>query len=113
MEIANVWHKKLLTATGVALGRGQVFGGLVVQVAGTTTTFACYDDAAAATAANLIVPTTATSTSNVAGVYISPLGGAVGTLTSPPNGGAGIVLENGLWVVIGGTGTPSVWVLFR
>lgn len=105
------WKMKRMTATGQALGAGQVFGGIIVQAAGTTTVLTAYDDTSAV-AASLIIPATATANSNVAGVYVSPMGGAVGTLTATPNV-AGLILVNGLWLVIGGTGTPSVWVLYR
>lgn len=107
------WRMKQITATGLALRAGEVFGGFVTQAAGTSTTVTAYDDAAAATTANLLIPTTDTTKSNVPGVFISPFGGGVGPLTTAPDPRAGVILQNGLWVVLGGTGSPSIWVLFR
>lgn len=108
------WRKIKVTATGVVAGisAGDVFGGIIAQVAGTSTTITAYDDSAA-TAANLIIPTTSASTSNVPGAFISPFGGAVGTLNAPPPASDGLVLTTGLYITLGGTGSPAVWVLIR
>lgn len=106
------WRMKKITATGQALVAGEVFGGFVTQAAGTATTLTAYDDTSAV-AGNLIIPATDTTKSNIAGVFVSPFGGGVGPLTVPPPVNSGLILQNGLWVVVGGTGTPSVWVLFR
>ena len=108
------WSKVKITATGVVpnLGRGNIFGGIITQVVGTTTTLTAYDDIAA-TAANLIIPVTATATTNVAGVFTSPFGGANGTLTACPPVVCGLELERGLYVTIGGTGAPTFYVLYK
>jgi hypothetical protein len=112
MEYNQIWKKKLVTATGPVLGQGQVFGGIITQVAGTSTTITGYD-AATADSANLIIPTTDATKSNIAGVFTSPFGGAVGNLTSPPVVSAGLILTTGLYLTLGGSGSPAVWVLFR
>ncbi len=114
MESNQVWRKIKVTATGIVPGisAGNVFGGIITQVAGTTTTLTGYD-AATADADNLIIPTTNTATTNVAGAFVSPFGGAVGSLTAPPNVSAGMILTTGLYLTVGGTGSPSFWVLFR
>jgi hypothetical protein len=107
------WNKKLVSATGsVGLPAGTIYGGLICQVVGTTTTVTVYDDVAA-TAANLITPVTATATTNIAGAYISPFGSGVSALTVAPTIAEGLQLERGLYITIGGTGTPSFWVLYQ
>lgn len=102
------WKLKKVTATGQALGAGQVFGGLMMPTAGTSTTVALYDDTSAA-AGSLIVPTTASLT---AGQFVSPTGGVV-PVTANAGLGDGLVLNIGLWVVVGGTGSPVFWVLYK
>lgn len=111
MAYTNVqpgWKIKKVTATELALGKGDVFGGLFMPTAGTTTVLTAYDDVSAA-AANLIIPTTATLT---AGQYISPVGG-VAPITTDRSLSEGIVMNLGLWLVVGGTGSPVFWVLYK
>jgi len=109
-----VWKKKQITATGAVdgIGPGDVFGGIITQAVGTTTTLTAYD-AASAVAANLIIPVTTTTNTNVAGAFTSPFGGAGGLATTAPSVDAGLILTTGLYVTIGGTGAPTFWVLFH
>jgi hypothetical protein len=109
-----VWKKKLITASGAVagIGPGDVFGGIITQVIGTSSTLLAYD-AATAVAADTIIPVTTTTNTNVAGAFTSPFGGAGGVITASPNVSAGLLLTNGLFVTIGGTGSPAFWVLFR
>lgn len=114
MAEATKWRKKKITATGAVagVGKGNIYGGIITQVVGTSSTLTVYDDTAA-TAGYLITPVTNTSTTNVAGAFTSPFGSAVGPLTAAPPVNAGIELERGLYVTIGGTGSPSFWVLYQ
>lgn len=109
-----VWKKVRITATGAVAGivPGSIFGGIITQAVGTSTTLSAHD-AASAVAADLIIPTTTTTNTNVAGAFTSPFGGAGGVVTAAPPVDAGLLLTTGLWVVIGGTGTPAFWVLYR
>ena len=102
------WKLKKVTATGQVLGAGQVFGGAMHPTTGTTTTLALYDDTSAA-AGSLLVPTTATLT---AGQFVSPTGGVV-PVTANAGLGDGLVMNIGLWAVVGGTGSPVFWVLYK
>ena len=111
MAYTNVpmgWKLKQITATGQALGAGSVFGGVMVPVVGTTTTLTFYDDTSAA-AGSLLVPATATLT---AGQFVGPTGGVV-PITVSRDLAEGLILSKGLWVVVGGTGSPSFWVLYK
>ena len=107
-NIASGWKIKKVTATGQALGAGDIFGGLMMPTAGTTTTVACYDDTSAA-AGSLFIPTTATLT---AGQFVSPTAGVI-PVTAAASMADGIVMSKGLWVVVGGTGSPVFWVLYK
>lgn len=108
------WSKKRVTATGVVegIGRGNVYGGIVTQVVGVTTTVTVYDDTSAV-AGSLITPVTATATTNIAGVYTPPIGSGVTSLTTVQSLSEGIELERGLFITIGGTGSPAFWVLYQ
>jgi len=108
------WNKVRITASGLVpnLGRGNVYGGIITQAVGTSTTLTVYDDTSAVTA-SLITPVTATGTTNIAGAFNSPFGSAVGSLTAVPSVETGLELERGLFVTIGGTGAPTFWVLYR
>lgn len=109
-----VWKKVRITATGNVAGivPGSIFGGIITQTVGTTTTLSAHD-AASAVAADLIIPTTTTTNTNVAGAFTSPFGGAGGVVTQAPPVNAGMLLTTGLHVVVGGTGAPTFWVLYR
>lgn len=109
-----VWKKARITATGNVAGivAGSIFGGIITQAIGTTTTLTAYD-AASAVSTDLIVPVTTTTNTNVAGAFTSPFGGAGGVVTAAPPVDAGLLLTTGLHVVIGGTGAPAFWVLYR
>lgn len=108
------WKKQRITETGLVSGisAGNTYGGIITQAVGTTTTIAVYDDTSAVTA-SLITPVTATATTNVAGVFTPPIGSSVGTLTAVPPMTAGVVLDKGLFITIGGTGSPTFIVLYR
>ena len=107
------WRKVRITATGIVpnLSRGSIYGGIITQAVGTSTTLTVYDDTSAV-AASLITPVTATGTTNIAGAFNSPFGSAVGSLTAVPSLASGIVLDRGLYVTVGGTGSPTFWVLY-
>jgi hypothetical protein len=109
-----VWKKVRITATGAVagIGAGSIFGGIITQAVGTSTTLTAYD-AASAVAADLIIPVTTTANTNVAGAFTSPFGGAGGVVTQAPPVGAGLLLTTGLYVAVGGTGSPTFWVLYR
>ena len=111
---APVWKKVRITATGTVTGivAGSIFGGIITQAVGTTTTLTAYDAASAVTA-DVVVPVTTTTNTNVAGAFTSPFGGAGGVVTAAPPVDAGLLLTTGLHVVIGGTGAPTFWVLYR
>jgi len=110
----SVWNKVRITATGVVpnLKAGSIYGGIVTQAVGTSTTLTIYDDTSAV-AASLITPITATGTTNVAGAFTGPIGSSVSALTAVPVIDSGITLERGLYVVVGGTGSPTFWVLYQ
>lgn len=79
-----------------------------MPVAGTSTTLTAYDNTSA-TAATLLHPATATLT---AGQMIGPLGG-VGAVTVVSPVFEGVRLERGLYVTVGGTGSPEFWILYK
>lgn len=108
------WNKVRITATGAVsnLGPGSIYGGIVTQVVGTNSTITAYD-ATAATAAYLITPVTATGTTNIAGAFSGPIGSSVSALTAVPQMAVGLKLERGLYVEVGGTGSPAFWVLYQ
>lgn len=112
--MATNWKKLKVTATGAVsgLGKGNIYGGIITQAVGTSTTLTVYDDTAA-TAGYLITPVTNTATTNVAGAYTAPIGSSVSSLTAIPNMDFGIELERGLYITIGGTGSPTFWVLYQ
>lgn len=102
------WKLKKITATGQALAAGDVFGGVMHPTTGTTTTLTAYDDTSAV-AGNLIIATTATLT---AGQFVGCTGGVV-TITASRDLSDGIQMARGLWLVVGGTGSPVFWVLYK
>lgn len=104
------WKKVKVTATGIVakLKAGMIFGGIYMPTAGTTTTLTAYD-AASADAAKLLYPATATLT---AGQYVGPMGG-VSPITVAAPWGDGLALETGLYLTVGGTGSPVFWVLYK
>lgn len=102
------WKLKKITATGQALAAGEIFGGVMHPTTGTTTTLTAYDDTSAV-AANLIIATTATLT---AGQFVCCTGGVV-TITASRDLSEGIQMARGLWLVVGGTGSPVFWVLYK
>lgn len=108
------WKKLRVTATGAVagIGKGNIYGGIVTQVVGTTTTLTVYDDTTAV-AASVINPVTATATTNIAGAYTPCVGSSVSALTAVPPLETGIELERGLYITIGGTGSPAFWVLYQ
>lgn len=108
------WNKVRITATGAVpnLTAGSIYGGIVTQAVGTNTTLTIYDSTAATTA-HLITPVTATGTTNVAGAFTGPIGSGVSAITAVPPMTAGLKLERGLYVAIGGTGSPTFWVLYK
>ena len=108
------WNKLRVTATGLVPGisRGNVYGGIITQAVGTTTTLTVYDDTSAV-AASLITPVTATATTNIAGAFTPCIGSSVSALTAIPPMETGIVLDKGLFITIGGTGSPTFWVLYK
>lgn len=113
MAYTNVpfgWKKVKVTATGnvTQIGPGNVFGGILMSVAGTTSTVTVYDDTTAA-AGNLFIATTAALT---AGQYVSPTGGVVAVTGSGP-ADEGITLTTGLYITVGGSGSPTFWVLYK
>lgn len=112
--MSTAWNKVKVTATGLVPGvsKGNVYGGIVTQVVGTSTTLTVYDDTTAV-AGSLITPVTATATTNIAGAYTPAIGSSVSSLTAVPNMDFGITLERGLYITIGGTGSPAFWVLYQ
>jgi hypothetical protein len=108
---SNPWNLTRVTATGNVLGPGVEFGGIVMQTAGTTTTVAAYDHTDATDATKVLITTTATLTA--AGQFVAPTGGVSAITVAPPIPASGVKLKTGLHVVVGGTGSPSFWVLSR
>jgi hypothetical protein len=107
--IPSGWRLKKVTATGQWLNAGEIFGGLMHPTTGTTTTVALYDDTSAA-AGSLIIATTATLT---AGQFVDPTGGVVTITAARGIGPDGLRMNLGLWGVVGGTGSPVFWVLYK
>lgn len=105
MATNAAWNKTLVSASGAVLGQGVEFGGAFVSAAGTNTTVTAYD--AATATGDPVIPTTATLT---VGQYIPPAGGLALNVTTPANG---IKLTTGLYVSVGGTGSPKIYVLWR
>ena len=110
----NAWKWTRITASGAVagIGAGNIFGGIMTQVVGTSTTLTVYDDTST-TAARTLVPVTATATTNIAGAITPCAGSAVSSLTVQPNLSQGVVLQNGLYVTVGGTGSPAFLVFYR
>lgn len=104
------WRRVKVTATGIVPGlkAGDIYGGAYMPTAGTTTTLTAYDDTTNG-AANLLHPATATLT---AGQYVGAMGG-VSPITVAAPIADGIVLQTGLYLTVGGTGSPVFWVLYK
>jgi hypothetical protein len=94
------WSKIRLTASGVAISGPCEFGGVICQVAGTTTTVTVYD-ATSASANDMVVASTSLAAAND---FVAP---------TKAVGGSGLQHKNGIYVTIGGTGSPAVWILYR
>lgn len=107
-NVPSGWKLKKVTASGAVLSAGNQFGGIMQPTTGTTTTVTVYDDTSAV-AGNLIIATTATLT---AGQFVDCTGGVV-TITAARGIGEGIQLNNGLYITVGGTGSPVFWVLYK
>lgn len=110
----DAWNIQRVTATGTVpgVGAGNIYGGIVTQAVGTTTTLTVYDNTSAV-AASLITPVTATATTNVAGAFTGPVGSSVSALTAVPPMVSGIKLTKGLHITVGGTGSPTFLVLYK
>lgn len=106
----NGWKRMKVTATGtvLGLGAGTIFGGIMCPTVGTSSTLAAYD-AASADVNTIIFPATAVLT---AGQFVSPTAGVV-PITANAALSDGIVLNTGLHLVFGGTGSPVFWVLYK
>lgn len=113
LSAGQIWKRQRITASGAVagIGAGNVFGGLMYQVAGTSTTITVHDDTVGTDATKLLIPTTAALAA--VGYFINPFGGAIATDTIQPQAMAGLLLDTGLYVTIGGTGSPAFWVLYR
>jgi hypothetical protein len=99
------WNKQLITATGAVMGSNVEVAGFYVSAAGTTTTLAVYDNTSAA--GDPVVPTTATLST---GQFIPCPGGL------PLNGpfpSIGVMFTTGVYVTVGGTGSPKIYMLWR
>lgn len=110
---AVAWKTKLVTASGVVpeLVPGSVYGGAVCTVGGTGTTVTCYDEATAdATASKLIYGVSATV---AVGESVGPVGRHKAAVGVVPPLNYGVVINEGLNFVIGGTGSPSFLILYR
>lgn len=106
MASPHAWNLTLVTGTSTVFANKDVeFGGCFLSVAGTSTTVTAYDNTSAA--GNPIIPTTAALT---VGQYVPPFGGLALSISAPANG---VRLNTGLHVVVGGTGSPKVYVLWR
>jgi hypothetical protein len=99
------WNKTAVTATGQVLGQGVEFGGAFLSVAGTSTTLTAYDNTSAA--GNPVIPVSATLT---VGQFVPPNGGLPVGAALPAEG---VMLTTGLYVTVGGTGSPVFYVLWR
>lgn len=104
------WKKVKVSATGLVakVKAGSIYGGAFLVTAGTSTTLLAYDDTSAA-AANALHPVTATLT---AGQMVGPMGG-VGPVTVVSPFCEGVRIERGLYLTVGGTGSPAFWVLYK
>ena len=96
----GAWNKKRMTATGTAVVGECEFGGVICQAAGTSTTVTVYD-ATSVVAADMVVASTNMTAAND---FVS---------ATKSVGANGLHHKNGIHVVIGGTGSPAVWVLYR
>lgn len=96
----GAWNKKRVTASGVAFTGACEFGGVICQVVGTSTTVTVYD-ATSASANDMVVASTNLTAAND---FVAP---------TKAVGGSGLHHKNGIYVTLGGTGSPAVWVLYR
>lgn len=102
----EAWNLKEISATGAVFANRDVeFGGCFLAVAGTSTTVTAYD--ATSAAGSPIIPTTAALT---VGQYVPPFGGLALNIAAPA---FGIRLNTGLYITVGGTGSPKIYVLWR
>lgn len=102
----SAWNLKEVSATGAVFpNKGVEFGGCFLAVAGTSTTITAYD--ATTATGSPVIPTTAALT---VGQYVPPFGGLALNITAPANG---VWLTNGLYLTVGGTGSPKIYVLWR
>lgn len=92
-----VWNKKRVTTTGTVIVGACEFGGVICQVAGTSTTVTVYD-ATSVVAESVVVASTSLASANA---------------VAAPGVSGGVQMSNGIHVVIGGSGSPAVWVLYR
>lgn len=100
------WNLTEISATGTVFPNKDVeFGGCFLAVAGTSTTVAAYDNTSAA--GSPLIPTTAALT---VGQYVPPFGGLALSISAPA---CGVQLKTGLHIVVGGTGSPKIYVLWR
>lgn len=111
MSSFDMWNKTLVTTSGLVPGipvgpAGVEFGGIQMIVAGTTTTLTVYDNTAAS--GDVTVPTTATL--STAGTFVGPFSNAT---TNVPAPGSGVRMTTGIYVSIGGTGSPKFWIYWR
>lgn len=105
MASNGAWNKTLVTASANVFGKGVEFGGAYLSVAGTSTTITAYD--AITAAGDPVIPTT---TALAVGQYVPPAGGLALNVAIPANG---VVLTTGLYITVGGTGSPKIYVLWR
>lgn len=111
MASFDMWHKTLVTASGlvpgITLGNlGVEYGGIQMITPGTSTTVTVYDNTTAT--GDPAIPTTATL--STAGTFVSAFGSSI---TSVPTPGSGVRFVNGIYVNIGGSGSPKFWVYWR
>lgn len=107
-NVPSGWKTKKVTASGQVLGAGAIYGGIMMPIAGTSSTVTVYDDTSAV-AANTLTPTTAALT---AGQFVSPTSGVV-PITANAGLADGLVLNLGLYITVGGTGSPTFLVLYK
>lgn len=108
MAVQSAWNLLEITATGTVFTNSNKtveFGGAFLAVAGTSTTITAYDNTAAS--GSPIIPTTAALT---VGQYVPPFGGLALNISAPANG---VRLTTGLYITVGGTGSPKIYVLWR
>lgn len=111
MPTFDMWNKTLVTASGLVTGiamspNGVEYGGIQMAVAGTSTTVTIYDNTAAS--GTPAIPTTGTL--SAVGAFVSAFGPSA---TSIPTPGSGVRFTSGIYVQIGGTGSPQFWVYWR